>query len=161
MLGTELADQLDARAGTGEPLNLARLLAAECASVGPNNGPGQMLVSVQAAQRMTCDCNLQRVLLSPEGLPMDVGRSERFFTPAMRKALAIRDGGCVFPWCDKPPSWSHAHHIKPWFEGGETSLANAALLCSHHHHDVHAHKDRVYIGDDGKGHVDTSKRRRT
>lgn len=159
-LGAELAEQLDAREATGEPLDFGRLLATQVATVAANNGPGHMVLSVQAVQRMTCDCNLQRILLSPEGLPMDVGRSERLFTPAMRKALAARDGGCVFPWCDKPPSWSQAHHIKPWSEGGRTSLDNATLLCSNHHHQVHAHKDRVYIGEDGRGHVDTTKRRR-
>jgi hypothetical protein len=29
--------------------------------------------------------------------PLDVGRASRVITPAQRSALAVRDGGCVFP----------------------------------------------------------------
>lgn len=129
--------------------------------VGVNNGPGRTVIATQAAQRMTCDCIVQRVLLSPDGLPMDVGRDERLFTRHMRKALDIRDGGCVFPWCEKPPSWTQAHHIKPWADNGETSLANAALLCSNHHHQVHANGHRVYLGNDGRATVDITPHQRT
>ncbi|MGB3673421.1 MAG: HNH endonuclease signature motif containing protein [Candidatus Nanopelagicales bacterium] len=74
----------------------------------------------------------------------------------MRKALEVRDGGCVFPFCDRPPSWSHAHHIKHWADGGTTSLDNAALLCSRHHHVVHSQDYRVFIGPDGRATVDTT-----
>lgn len=159
-LGQGLASQLDERARSGQPLDLARLLAEGSASLGVSNGPGELVLSAQAAQRMTCDCVVQQILISPTGEPLAVGRAERFFTPAQRKALNVRDGGCVFPWCQKPPSWCDAHHIKHWIDGGETNLNNAALLCSHHHHQVHADKHRVYIGSDGRAAVELNKRRR-
>ncbi|MFA7266656.1 MAG: DUF222 domain-containing protein, partial [Candidatus Nanopelagicales bacterium] len=159
-LGEGLAGQLDERAKSGQPLDLARLLVQGSASLGVSNGPGELVLSAQAAQRMTCDCVVQQVLLSPKGEPLAVGRAERFFTPSQRKALNVRDGGCVFPWCQKPPSWCDAHHIKHWIDGGETNLDNAALLCSHHHHQVHADKHRVYIGSDGRATVELNKRRR-
>jgi hypothetical protein len=50
----------------------------------------------------------------------------RFATAALRRALAVRDGGCVFPGCDAPPSWADAHHIVPWHQGGATELSNLA-----------------------------------
>ena len=31
----------------------------------------------------------------------------------------------------------HAHHIRHWLHGGETSVDNLSLLCMHHHHLVH------------------------
>jgi len=33
--------------------------------------------------------------------------------------------------------FTDGHHIKHWADGGETSLSNCILLCSHHHRLVH------------------------
>jgi hypothetical protein len=40
--------------------------------------------------------------------PLDVGRTTRVVSPAQRTALAVRDGGGVFPACDRPLSWCEA-----------------------------------------------------
>ena len=34
--------------------------------------------------------------------PLEVGRATRVIQPAQRTALAVRDGGCVFPDCNGP-----------------------------------------------------------
>ena len=52
-------------------------------------------------------------------------------------ALAIRDGGCLWPECDRPPSWTEAHHIDRWSDGGRTDLDRGVLLCRHHHLRLH------------------------
>ena len=121
--------------------------------VSVSNGPESAVLSATAAQRMTCDCSIHRLVLSPDGLPLDVGRTMRTFPPHMRKALNVRDGGCVFPHCDRPPGWAEAHHIVHWAQGGDTSLENSVLLCSKHHHRVHAEGLQVEIGPDGRGRV--------
>ncbi|HAM23272.1 MAG TPA: hypothetical protein DCQ04_13595 [Actinobacteria bacterium] len=123
------------------------------AQLGVSNGPGQQLISDVAAQRMTCDCEIHRIVIDPAGLPIDVGRTMRTFPPHLRKALNLRDKGCVFPGCGKPPGWAQAHHILHWAQGGRTSLENAALLCSKHHHQVHAEDHTVEIGPDGRARV--------
>jgi hypothetical protein len=69
--------------------------------------------------------------------PLDVGRSTRVVTPAQRAALAVRDGGCVFPDCTRPLAWCEAHHLWHWLDGGPTDLANLALVCRAHHRAVH------------------------
>jgi HNH endonuclease len=59
-------------------------------------------------------------------------------TPAQRRALAARDGGCLFPGCDTPPIWCEPHHwLIHWLDGGPTDLDNLALLCRRHHRFVH------------------------
>ncbi|MGV1003366.1 MAG: HNH endonuclease signature motif containing protein [Candidatus Nanopelagicales bacterium] len=68
--------------------------------------------------------------------PLDVGRTQRFFTPAIRKALELRDRRCIVPGCQIGPERCQAHHIQDWAKGGPTSLANAALLCHAHHRQV-------------------------
>ena len=38
------------------------------------------------------------------------------------------------PGCDRPPSWTEAHHIQHWArDGGRTDIADGILLCRHHH----------------------------
>jgi hypothetical protein len=65
--------------------------------------------------------------------PLDVGRTSRVIQPAQRTALAVRDGGCVFPGCSRPLAWCDAHHLRHWLHGGPTDLANLALVCRAHH----------------------------
>jgi hypothetical protein len=82
--------------------------------------------------------------------PLDVGRSTRVVTPAQRSALAVRDGGCVFPGCSRPLSWCEAHHVWHWLDGGPTDLDNLALLCRAHHRAIHEGGWRLIRGPDGQ-----------
>lgn len=97
---------------------------------------GQVLPA-DVLRRMACDAGIIPVVLGSDGEPLDVGRSERLFTPAQRKAMFKRDGGCTFPNCTIPPQWCEAHHVVWWSLGGKTDLSNGALLCEQHHHLVH------------------------
>src|SRR5262245_38076611 len=87
---------------------------------------------------LACDSKLQRIILDSAGLPLDLGRQYRLATPAQRRALIIRDGGCGFPGCDRPAHWCDAHHIIPYEIGGLTNLKNLVLLCRKHHRKMHA-----------------------
>lgn len=94
-------------------------------------------VSVATARRFVCASGVLPILFDGSR-PVDVGRSQRLFTAAQRAALVARDGGCVFPGCDRPPSWCEAHHIDHWQrDGGRTAVDVGVLLCRHHHLLVH------------------------
>jgi hypothetical protein len=82
--------------------------------------------------------------------PLDLGRSTRVISPAQRSALAVRDGGCVFPGCDRPLAWCDGHHLASWLDGGPTDLANLALLCRAHHRTVHEGGWQLTRGPDGR-----------
>jgi hypothetical protein len=88
-------------------------------------------------ERLGCDAHVARIVLGPDSVPLELGRSVRLFSPAQRRALAVRDGGCRFPGCSRPPRYTDAHHITPWSQGGASDLDNALLLCRHHHRLVH------------------------
>ncbi|ORA05499.1 HNH endonuclease signature motif containing protein [Mycolicibacterium bacteremicum] len=105
-------------------------------------------VSAATADLIACDSTLTSVIVDCSGVPLDVGRAERLFTPAIRKALGVRDGGCAHPGCGRPVSWCDAHHIQPWSEGGQTSLDNGVLLCRLHHSLIHHGGWTVYLGRD-------------
>ena len=68
---------------------------------------------------------------------IDVGRSKRVIGPATRRALNVKDRICRWPGCDRPASWTAAHHMVHWTKGGATDLANLVLLCHRHHWMVH------------------------
>ena len=103
-----------------------------------------------SAQLRTAAALLPPILGGAPSQPLDVGRTTRVVQPAQRIALAVRDGGCVFPDCQRPPSWCEAHHLVPWLDGGPTDLANLALLCRAHHRAVHEGGWRLARGPDGR-----------
>src|SRR5262249_35780148 len=91
---------------------------------------------------------ISRIVLGPRGEPLDVGRLTRLVTPAIRRALHVRDGRCRFPGCSHRPQWTDAHHVVPWADGGVTSLRNLVLLCRGHHGLVHEGGFRIRLDHD-------------
>ncbi|RZT77539.1 uncharacterized protein DUF222 [Micromonospora violae] len=108
---------------------------------------GQHL-SAETVRRLACDAAILPTILSGAGQPLDVGRQRRLITGPLRRALVLRDKGCAFPGCDRPPRWCDAHHIHHWANGGTTSLNNAVLLCGHHHRHLHHSDWAVRLGRD-------------
>ncbi|NJC65219.1 DUF222 domain-containing protein [Planosporangium flavigriseum] len=94
-------------------------------------------LSATAARRLACDAALLPAVLGTAGQVLDVGRENRLIKGPLRRALVVRDRGCAFPGCDRPPRWADGHHIVHWADGGTTSLDNAVLLCGRHHRLIH------------------------
>ncbi|GAA4697011.1 hypothetical protein GCM10023215_38910 [Pseudonocardia yuanmonensis] len=101
------------------------------------DGPARGVIRAEDARRLACDAGVIPVLLGSGGQPFDVGRKHRVVPHALRRALAARDGGCAFPGCGMPAQWCEGHHLRPWVDGGETSLGNTVLLCARHHRLIH------------------------
>lgn len=119
-------------------------------------------LSAESARRIACDASVVEVRYDTRGSILDVGRKTRTVSPALRRALEIRDRGCRFPCCGL--RFTEAHHVTHWAEGGGTSLANCLLLCRHHHDLVHeggwrvewwgAERVPVFIDSRGGTHAD-------
>ncbi len=92
---------------------------------------------VTVVERHLCDAVVQHVTLDDGGIPINVGRRYRTATPAQWSALNAMYATCVWDGCDRPITWTQAHHIHEWDHGGPTDLANLVPLCSRHHHMVH------------------------
>ncbi len=105
------------------------------------DGPGRTLDGLPldrpTIHRLLCDAAVHRVITDGRSSILDYGRSTRTIPPAVYTSLVLRDLGCRFPGCDRPPEWCHGHHVVPWEHGGETRLSTLVLLCSRHHHRVH------------------------
>ena len=123
--------------------------------VDPHTGPGAATtgfgatISAARARWLACDGGITRVIIGPEGQPLDLGRTHRVSPPHLRRATEVRDRGCVFAGCDAPSHWCDVHHLLHWIDGGETSLENSALLCERHHTKVH-HGFRLERQPDGR-----------
>lgn len=115
----------------------------------PPGGASQQ-ISAHEARRLACTAHLIPAVLGSEGEVLDLGRSQRLFSRAQRRALLLRDRTCRAEGCDIPGTWAEAHHLLPWSRGGPTDLDNALLLCSHHHHRIHEPEfvsERMLNGD--------------
>jgi 5-methylcytosine-specific restriction protein A len=58
-------------------------------------GPGEV-------RRLCCDAQVTPIVLGARSEPLDVGREQRCATLPQRRAIAVRDGGCAHPECDRP-----------------------------------------------------------
>lgn len=99
-------------------------------------------------RRLCCDADLMPAVLGGQSEILDVGQTQRLVTPAIRRALSMRDGGCVFPKCTATDAECEAHHVVPWWDGGATALGNLALLCPHHHSVVEPERFGSGLGRD-------------
>jgi len=106
-------------------------------------------VPTTTIDRSVCNGGFIPVLCSRDGTVLDVGREQRLFSRAQRAALALRDGGCRWPGCHRPPSYSEAHHINGWEDGGLTNLDDGILLCARDH--LRLHNDHWEITRVGTG----------
>jgi hypothetical protein len=93
-------------------------------------------VGMATVARLACG-GFESILFADDGRVLALGRTQRLFSRRQRRALAARDGGCMWPGCERPPSWTEAHHTRPWAQGGRTDLDDGILLCRHHHLRLH------------------------
>ncbi len=121
-------------------------------------------VVAETARRLACNASISRIITDGPSQVLDVGRRTRTISPALRRALVVRDAGCVHPGCDRPPSWCEGHHLRHWVDGGTTDLANLILLSRRHHRAQHeGGRALQHRADQGKadrpGYLDTYRRR--
>jgi hypothetical protein len=134
-------DRLPTHGGTATSVMVTIELDALRSGLGLGETSTGELVTAGEARRLACTASVVPVVLGGAGEILDLGRARRLFSPAQRKAMAIRDRHCRAEGCDIPAAWCEAHHASsPWSRGGRTDLAHGLLLCSFHHH--RAHDDR-------------------
>ncbi|MBW9095682.1 DUF222 domain-containing protein [Microbacterium jejuense] len=93
-------------------------------------------ISITAARHIACTGAVQRAVLSASGRVVSLGTIDRIFTHHQRRAITLRDGGCLIPGCDVPPQWCEIHHVHEHSRGGPTHTDNGVLLCWFHHRTI-------------------------
>jgi hypothetical protein len=138
----------------------ADLLRADSVGARANAAPAELLgvgpIHPATARRIACDAVRTVVTVAQQDaaplwmpgtkvVPLSVERATRTIPAHIRTALVLRDNGCRFPGCDRPPAWTDGHHIIHWADGGSTELDNLVSLCRRHHRVVHERGWRVRI----------------
>jgi len=103
--------------------------------IGTQNPDRTTPIPATTVREYTCDAHIRRVILNEPPPPdprehqahrerlirwllrapseiLDYGREERIVPPGLRRVLAHRDGGCIYPSCTRPPQHTHAHHVQ-------------------------------------------------
>jgi hypothetical protein len=94
-------------------------------------------ISTATVVEEICSHGYRLLVTGPDGEILHLSKRHRYYTAQQVRALAVRDGGCVWPGCQAPPAWCHAHHAEEYEHNGKTIVKNGVLLCSHHHHMLH------------------------
>jgi hypothetical protein len=96
-------------------------------------------IPVGAIRRMACDAGVRVSVLGEGGVALFEAAMGRFFTPAQRRGMMVRDGDrCCGPGCSNPASWCDAHHVVSWSRSGPTCVDNGVLLCGSCHAALHS-----------------------
>ena len=102
-------------------------------------------LSPETIERLICDAGTIDIRVDELNRPLDVGHEQRLFNRAQRRALAARDGGCMWPGCDRPPAFTEAHHIDHWQrDNGRTDINQGILLCRAHHLLLHNQRWQIF-----------------
>lgn len=73
-------------------------------------------------------------------------------TAAMRTYAEARDGGCIYPGCNRPAEQCQLDHRIPFGEGGPTTPSNLFCLCAHHHN-LKTDRRAFYVPDPATGDI--------
>jgi hypothetical protein len=107
-------------------------------------------IPAETARRLACDAAITPVFLGSESDQPQAGQTSRSISGSQRRALVVRDKGCRFPGCDRPPDWTDAHHLQHWADGGKHVMDNLVLLCRRHHRMVHEEGWQLVVTADGE-----------
>lgn len=91
-------------------------------------------LGLAAARHVGCAGAVETVVTGRDGRLVGLGSRERCFTGQQRRAIAVRDGGCVIPGCHVPVGWCEVHHVVPHATDPDgTHTDNGVLVCWFHH----------------------------
>jgi hypothetical protein len=87
---------------------------------------------------LACDAGIIPAVLGGASEVLDLGRKQRTWTTAQRRAARLRDGGCTWPRCQATLESCDLHHEQYWArDHGKTDLGNSLHICHFHHWLVH------------------------
>ena len=84
------------------------------------------VITPETARRLACDAKVTRVITGPESAVLDVGRTTRVISPALRLALMTRDRCCVVDGCG---AYAAGVTLTMWSIGPTADPPISTILC--------------------------------
>ena len=134
---TAHAESCNGNASPRHSLIVATSYEALSSGIGSADIQGHGPITASAARRLACEYGIIPAVLGTDSEVVDLGIPNRLAGAEQRFRIALRDGGCLFPGCDRPPSFTEAHHRWHHIDGGPTAEHNLDSFCLFHHHQVH------------------------
>jgi uncharacterized protein DUF222 len=131
------ADSCNGNASPRHSLIVATSYEALANGIGSADIQDHGPITASAARRLACEYNIIPAVLGTNSEVLDLGIPNRLANARQRFHIALRDGGCLFPGCDRPSMGCDAHHREHWLDGGPTAEHNLDSFCIFHHHQVH------------------------
>lgn len=126
----------------GAPITVVVQVSAEDAKRGSGAGwlhghDGAVVpISQNAVRHGACAGAIQYMEQDSRGRMVSLSSPARIFNANQRRAIMVRDGGCVIPGCTVPAAWCEIHHVEPHARGGPTHIDNGVMLCFFHHRTI-------------------------
>ena len=140
-------------AAPGKPL--VQVVVAHSTLTGADDQPAELAgygpIPAGLAREIAADAVWRRLVTDPlSGALLDHGRTTYHPPAALADFVRARDQRCRFPGCRRRAVDAELDHIRAWADGGETSEANLAAYCLHHHRLKHHAGWRVEAQPDGR-----------
>ena len=87
-------------------------------------------LSAAELRRLACDAGITPLVLGGPSEVLDYGRTRRSFPQAPRRALVVRDRGCIAPGCDRAPADCDGHHQWEWDQADPPTSTTAPCSAS-------------------------------
>jgi uncharacterized protein DUF222 len=131
------ADALPRRHGRQPTISV---VIAASTLIGSDHQPGWLAgygpITADTARRLAADPTgtWRRMITDPTtGNLLDYGTTTYRPPQNLADYLLARDPVCIFPGCNQPSYLCQVEHCRPFDQGGPTSPANTAPVCSRHH----------------------------
>ncbi|NVI86320.1 HNH endonuclease signature motif containing protein [Actinomadura sp. BRA 177] len=105
---------------------------------------GTPIPAVQA-RRIALNAGVSVLLLGKGSLPLYLGRTERFATPAQRRALEALNPTCAVQGCEVSGTLCEVDHVSGWALGSPTDIDQLTLTCGWHNRFKAAHPTRLHV----------------
>jgi hypothetical protein len=127
LLGNIATDSLPRHGGTATTLMVTLDYETLSSGIGVATTSTGDRITVGEVRRLACQAGIIPVVLGGKSEILDLGRTRRLVSDAIRKALNLRDRGCTATGCSMPAEFCVAHHWRQtWSRGGRTSLDDSS-----------------------------------
>lgn len=97
---------------------------------GPDAAPTGMGATISAVRPcwIACDSTVGRIVIGPDSVPLDTGRTHRVVPPHLRRAIELRDKTCVFAACEAPPGGARSTTFRTGPTGVTSGISSGPRL---------------------------------